>query len=73
MLELWLRLWCGRRVAGAGAQLQRGIAVLLVGAVREHLDILHLQHGHRHMRTFILLMTKSGKSCWPSMVGCLKR
>ena len=37
------------RLAGARTQLQRGIAVLLVGAVRQHLDILHLQHGHGHV------------------------
>src|SRR6516164_3888446 len=61
LLDLPLRLDLGDReltalclrhvhgLAGAGAELQRDIAVLLFGAVANHLAIAELQHGHGDM------------------------
>ena len=36
-------------LAAAGAQLKSRVAVLLFGTVTEHLDVVQLQHGDRHM------------------------
>ena len=35
---------------GAGAELQGDVAVLLLGALGDHLAVVELQHGHRHVR-----------------------
>ena len=35
-----------RRLARAGTELQRGVAVLVVGAVSDDLTVVELQHGH---------------------------
>src|SRR5262245_19767171 len=37
------------RLAAAGAELQRDIAILVLGAMSDNLTIGEPQHGHRHM------------------------
>src|SRR5215204_1908661 len=46
-----LRLRHVNGLAGAGAELQRNVTVLLGRAVTQHLAITQLQHGHRDMFT----------------------
>ena len=36
-------------LAQADAELQRGVAVLLDGALRDHLAVVELEHGDRHL------------------------